>query len=121
VAAQAQAIETFHRLGSLGFRAHELLPFSNDLDDPATIAYFTRDHPMTVAEIRTRLTEASEPERNRMLGQILREATDTDVWKFTTPEEVVQRWPQIERHLGKRREFWQWLLQAWKDQGLLVS
>lgn len=118
---QTEAIETFHRLGSLGFRAHELLPFSDNLDDPATIAYFTWDHPMTVAEIRKRLTDASEPERNRMLGQILREAKDTDVWKFTTPQEVVQRWPQIERHLGRRRAFWEWLLQTWKEQGLLAS
>lgn len=118
---RAEAIEAFHRLGGLGFRAHELLPFSSDLDDPATIPYFTWDHPMTVAEIRTGLAEASEPERDRLLGQILREAKDTDAWKFTTPQEVARRWPQIERHLGKRRSFWQLLLGQWREQGLLAS
>jgi hypothetical protein len=117
---RTEAIEAFHRLGGLGFRAQELLPFSSDLDDPATIPYFTWDHPMTVAEIRVGLAEASEPERDRLLGQVLREAKDTDAWKFTTPEEVARRWPRIERHLGKQRAFWQLLLDQWKEQGLLA-
>jgi hypothetical protein len=120
-ATQAEALEAFHRLGSLGFRAQELLPFSNDLHDPVAIPYFTWDHPMTVAEIRKRLAEASEPERDRLLGQILREAKDTDVWKFTSPDEVLQRWPRVERHVGKRRAFWQLLLGQWKEQGLLAG
>lgn len=118
--ARAGAIDAFHRLGGLGFRGHELLPFSSDIDDPATIPYFTWDHPMTVAEIRTGLAEASEPERDRLLGQILRQAKDTDAWRFTTPEEVARRWPRIERHLGKQRAFWQLLLDQWKEQGLLA-
>lgn len=119
--AQAQAIATYHRLGELGFRAHELLPFSEDLDDPAAIAYFTWDDPMTVAEIRKRLVEDTESEQDRMLGRILREARDTDAWKFTTPAEVDERWPRIERHLGKRRAFWASLLAAWREQGLLAG
>lgn len=118
--ARAEAIDAFHKLGGLGFRAGQLVAFSSDLGDPAAIPYFTWDDPITVAEIRARLAEASEPERDRLLGQILREAKDSDVWAFTTPHEVAQRWSRIEPHLGKRRSFWQLLLGQWKEQGLLA-
>jgi hypothetical protein len=120
-AVRDDALAAFHRLGSLGFRAREIVPVSDDLDDPAAIAYFTWDHPMTVAEIRRRLTEGSEPERHRMLGQILREAKGDDVWKFTTPEEVRDLWPHVEKHLGRRREMWELLFKQWKEQGLLAG
>src|SRR5436309_6513448 len=67
-------------------REHAAL--SSDLDDPSAVPYFLWDEPMTVAELRTRLRTASPPERTRLLGKILREARDTDVWKFTSPAEV---------------------------------
>jgi hypothetical protein len=38
---------------------------------------------------------------------------------FTTAEEVNSRWDQIERHLGRRRDFWRFLLDRWREQGLL--
>jgi len=66
-----------------------------------------------VAELRSRL--ASGPtERLRLLGKVLREARDTDVWRFTTPGEVTTLWPQLQRHLGRRRAFWQFLLERWR-------
>ncbi len=120
-AVRDDALEAFHKLGSLGFRAREILPLSDDLDDPAAIPYFTWDHPMTVAEIRKRLTAGSEGERHRMLGQILREARDGDVWKFTTPQEVLAAWPHVEKHLGRRKGLWELLFSQWKEQGLLAG
>lgn len=74
---------------------------------------------MTVAELKRRLDGASREERTRLLGKILREARDTDVWRFTTPEEVWRRWREIEPHLGKRREFWRFLLEFWHEEGLI--
>lgn len=117
-AARREAKEAFQRLVALGFRAHELVPFSDDLDDPAAVPYFTLHSPMTVAEVRQRLADASDPERDRILALVLREAKDTDVWKFTTPEEVVRRWGDLEPHLGARRAHWTWLLNRWQEQGL---
>jgi hypothetical protein len=96
-----------------------MAPLSTALDDPNAIPYFTWDHPMTVAEIHHKLANASEPERIRVLGLILREAKDTDVWKFTTPREVVAMWPKVEKHLGRRRGFWIFLLDLWRRLGLL--
>lgn len=74
---------------------------------------------MTVAELKQKLNSASVEERNRLLGKILREARDTDVWKFTTPREVWHRWDEIVPHLGRRREFWKFLFEFWEKEGLL--
>ena len=94
-------------------------PLSTDLEDPEAVPYFLWDEPMTVRELRNRLETASHPERIRLLGKILREARDTEVWRFTTPREVVRLWPEISRHLGRRRPFWEFLLGEWNRQGLL--
>lgn len=61
---------------------------SLDLDDPEAVPYFLWDEPVTLAELRSRLAHADRAERLRLLGRILREARDPDVWRFTTPAEV---------------------------------
>lgn len=94
---------------------------STDLDDPGAVPYFLWDEPMTVGELRRRLAEGSQPERRRLLGKILREARDTEVWRFTTPAEVASRFDELAPHLGKRRAFWEFLLGEWKRQGLLAA
>lgn len=95
------------------------VPLTTDLSDPEAIPYFLWDEPMTVRELRTRLETVSRPERLRLLGKILREARDPDVWKFTTPREVDRLWPELSRHLGRRRPFWEFLLGQWREQGRL--
>src|SRR2546428_9122327 len=92
---------------------------STDLDRDDAVPYFLWDQPMTVAELRRRLTTASPPERARLLGKILREARDTDVWRFTTPAEVSRLWADLSRHLGRRRPFWEFLLRQWRELDLL--
>lgn len=91
---------------------------SLDLDDPEAVPYFLWDDPMTVSELRARLQSSSRTDRLRLLARILREARDTDVWRFTTPAEVAASWPELERHLGRRREFWRFLLGRWRELGL---
>jgi len=94
---------------------------STDLDDLTAIPYFLWDEPMTVAEFRQRLTAASPAERNRLLAKLLREARDTDVWKFTSPAEVWRRWPAVARQTGRRRAFWEFILDRWRKEGLIVE
>jgi hypothetical protein len=91
---------------------------SLDLDDPEAIPYFLWDEPMALSELRARLDTADRAERLRLLGRILREARDTDVWRFTTPAEVIASWSELQRYLGRRRAFWEFLLQRWQDLGL---
>jgi hypothetical protein len=92
---------------------------STNLEKASAVPYFLWDEPMTVAELRRRLLEASAAERTRLLGKILREARDTDVWKFTTPKEVWHRWNELAPQLGRRREFWKFLFESWEKEGLL--
>jgi hypothetical protein len=92
---------------------------STDLDSPDSIPYFLWDEPMTVAQFRECLRSASTPERKRLLAKLLREARDTDVWQFTSPAEVWQKWDILAPQLGRRRGFWEFLLSHWRKEGLV--
>ena len=92
---------------------------TTDLSDPNAVPYFLWDQPMTVAELRERLRTLSTVERDRLLGKVLREARDEDVWLFTTPAEVSKNWDALSPHLGRRRPFWEYILNAWREAGLL--
>jgi hypothetical protein len=77
---------------------------------------------MTLSELRRRLREAPEPERVLLLARILREARDTEAWRFTSPEEVVRLWPRLSLHLGRRRAFWEFLLgRSRGDESVVVD
>jgi hypothetical protein len=95
------------------------ITLSTDLSDPQAVPYFLWDEPMTVSELREKLSSSSEPERLRLLGKILREARDTEAWQFTTPDEVAGAWRLLSRCLGRRRVFWEFLLGRWSKQGRL--
>ena len=73
---------------------------------------------MTVGQYRQALATAPEDEKALLLGRLLREARDTDVWAFTSVAEVRRLFPKIERYLGRKREFWKYLLDAWAERGL---
>jgi len=92
-----------------------------DVRDPEVVPYFTWDAPLTVGDIHERLRSSPDSERFRLLGKILREARDTDVWAFTTPEFVLRNWEKLSPHLGRRRGFWEWLLRQWREEGLLAD
>jgi hypothetical protein len=92
---------------------------STDLRNPDAVPYFLWDEPITVATLRERLGNTSSPEAARLLGKILREARDTEVWLFTTPAEVSARWKELAPQLGRRRAFWEFLLGRWREEGLL--
>ena len=74
---------------------------------------------MTVGAFKVRLASASPPEQARLLGKLLREARDTDVWKFVSPEEVWRKWPAVASHLGRRLGFWEFLLGHWQHEGFI--
>jgi len=95
-------------------------PLSTDLRSPDSVPYFLWDERMTVAELKQKLTSGSEAERYRLLGKIMREARDTDVWLFTSPAEVARSWERILPFLGRRRAFWTFLFTKWREQGLIA-
>lgn len=92
---------------------------STDMEDPTAIPYFLWDEPMNVAQLMARLQSSSYTEHVRLIAKIMREARDIDVWKFTTPSEVWRLWPDLNRKLGRRRAFWEFLFEYWRIEGLI--
>ncbi len=92
---------------------------STTFDDFSAVPYFLWDEPMSVAELRLRLKTGSPKERLRLQAKILREARDTDAWKFISLAEVLWQWPEISIRLARRRASWEFLLHRWQKAGLL--
>jgi hypothetical protein len=90
-----------------------------DFDDEFARPYFLWDEDRSVGEFRRALRGAGVEERCRLIGKLMREARDTDVWAFVSPAEVWQNRDRIFRYLGRRRAFWEYLLNAWHDDGAL--
>lgn len=94
-------------------------PLSTDLDDPKARPYFVWDEEITMADLRQRLRSDDPDERALWMGRVMREARYQDVWKLLRLRDVLEWLPRIDRHLGRSREFWHWLIQGWRDDGLI--
>ncbi len=81
--------------------------------------WFLWDVPVTEAVFRERLRHPDPRIRAQWQGHLLREANFDEVWKYVTLEEVLENWEHIQRHLGRQREFWQFLINGWREDGLL--
>jgi hypothetical protein len=93
---------------------------STNLRDPTARPYFLWDEEATtVAELRAAIAAANPEEWARLVGKVMREARDTDVWHFATPQEVWKRKASLDRYLGRRRAFWHYLLDGWHRDGYL--
>jgi hypothetical protein len=87
-----------------------LPPTTEELRNPASKVYFLWWLDLTIEQFRYALRESDPAVRAYWLGALLREANTRDVWLFTSPEEIRQTWPWLQRHLGRKRDMWQWLL-----------
>ncbi|MCP3959805.1 MAG: hypothetical protein GY719_18305 [bacterium] len=96
-------------------------PMTIDLDRGDARPYFLWDEDVSIAELRERLAGSDKKERMRLLAKMLREARDLDVWKFVTPREVAEALPAIVGRLGRRRRFWEFLIQGWREDGILAN
>lgn len=80
--------------------------------------YFLWSEDMGEDEFRSILRGEKGPELQALYtGRLLREARVAEVWWYLTPQEVAERWPTASRHLGRAREFWRGLLEAWNEAG----
>lgn len=93
---------------------------STDLQDAAARPYFLWDEDTTVAELRSAIEYAEPEEWARLVGKVMREARDADVWHFVTPRAVWERRALLDRYLGRRRAFWNYLLDGWHADGYLA-
>jgi len=92
---------------------------TTDLTQEAARPYFLWDEDTSIAELRAALSGTDTQERQRLLGKMLREARDSDVWLFVSPREVAAELHDLNRHLGRRRAFWDYLIGRWRAHGLV--
>jgi hypothetical protein len=92
---------------------------STDVRSSGARPYFLWNEDLTVADVHERLRGDDEAERLRLLTILLREARDVDVWEFVTPEEVAAALPRVASRLGRRRAFWEFLIDGWRRDGIL--
>jgi hypothetical protein len=83
--------------------------------------YFLWDEDVSIDELRAVLAGPDGPVRDRLLGKMLREARDLDVWSFVRPAEVARVIDRLERRLGRRYRFWKFLIDGWRADGLLAA
>jgi hypothetical protein len=87
-----------------------LPPTSTALFDDHTRPYFLWWTGATVGDLRTRLQDPDPEVRAYWLGALLREANTRDVWLYTTPAAIRETWDRLQRHLGRSRGMWAYLL-----------
>lgn len=92
---------------------------TTDLTRQDSRPYFLWDEDTSIAELHAVLCGPDERERQRLLGKMLREARDTDVWQFVSPADVAAALPKVSRQLGRRRPFWDYLIGRWRAHGLV--
>jgi hypothetical protein len=95
-------------------------PLTTDLTREHERPYFLWDEDRSIAEFRRALLDAGPAERRRLIGKLMREARDPDVWQFVTPREVWTDFGAIQPYLGRRRVFWTYLLTGWHRDGFLA-
>jgi hypothetical protein len=83
--------------------------------------WFTWDAPVEAEVLRARLHHPDPAVRAQWQGLVMREARVTEVFDWLTLDEIVRDFERIERHLGRRRSFWRWLLSGWQRDGLLPA
>lgn len=75
--------------------------------------YFLWDMDISIEEFRQMLNSQDEDVRTYMLGKLMRQAKPDDVFLFVTINEIKEQWDQVQKYLGRTREFWQWLILKW--------
>ena len=94
-------------------------PITTDMTQDHLRPYFFWDEDISIGELRAALAGDDVFERDRLLGKMLREARDIDVWNFVTPTEVASSLDRLGRRLGRRGPFWRYLVDGWRRDGLL--
>lgn len=83
--------------------------------------WFTWDAPIEADTLRQRLHHPEPAVRAQWQGLVMREARVPEVFDWIRLDEIVRDFEHIERHLGRRRAFWRWLLDGWRRDGFLSA
>jgi len=94
-------------------------PLGTNLHDATTRPWFVWDEDLSVQELHAILDDERHPRWVELAGKVMREARDDQVWLFLGVARVVARYAEIAPRLGRRRAFWDYLLEAWRRHGLI--
>lgn len=94
---------------------------TTDMDRDDLRPYFLWDEDVSIGELRAIVRGPASDERDRLVGKMLREARDIDVWRFMRPAEVARDLERLERRIGRRYRFWRFLIDGWRADGLLAG
>jgi hypothetical protein len=83
--------------------------------------YFLWDEDVSIDELREAMSGPESPRRDQLLGKMLREARDLDVWCFVRPDDVARSLDRLRRRIGRRYAFWTFLIEGWRADGLLTG
>lgn len=87
------------------------------MEEEDKIPSFCWDRNWTVSEIRRRLQVSKEWDRDLLMAWILRESPISEVWDYLSPLEVADSLPRILGFLGRRKDFWNYIIGAWRELG----
>ena len=87
-----------------------LPPTSSSLTEDSHRPYFLWWTNASVADLRAWLADRDPEVRAYWMGALLREANTRDVWLFVTPDAIRASWDLLQRHLGRSRAMWAYLL-----------
>jgi hypothetical protein len=92
---------------------------TTDMTNGALRPYFLWDEDVSIDELHRILGGPDSPRRDQVLGKMLREARDIDVWHFVRPTEVARVLDRLRRRIGRRHAFWKFLIEGWRSRDLL--
>lgn len=95
-------------------------PLSSNLTNEDERPYFLWDEDISLREFKQRLHGPDAADRLQMLAKLMREARDIDVWMFITPQEAADALPLLTRRLGRRQDFWDFLIEGFKRHGVVA-
>jgi hypothetical protein len=87
--------------------------------DARRVPDFCWDRRLTAGQIRDQLQQCTGPAWTKLAAWIMREAAFPEVWLFLTPQQVRDHLEELDPFLGRRREFWRFIIQEWHDLGKL--
>ena len=87
---------------------------------PAT-PYFLWDEKITEEKLIEVLKHGTPHEKYHYISKIMREASYKDVWKYLSVREIVESWDLLRNRLGKKRNFWGFMLENWRKHGFITK
>jgi hypothetical protein len=87
------------------------------LTDAQGRPYFLWDCDLTLQEFERKLLDPDPDVRAYLVGKLMRQAKPDDVFQFVTARTIRELWPRLVRYLGRTRDFWTWIFEAWEAQG----